>query len=90
VATAAFRFVVRGTVQGVGFRRSTQGAAYRLRLAGWVRNTPEGHVEGVVEGEPAALEEFAAWLAHGPRRARVEAVERTPEPAVGEAGFRVR
>ena len=87
---AAFRFVVRGTVQGVGFRRSAQGEAYRLGLCGWVRNTATGDVEGVAEGEPAALERFAAWLSRGPARAAVLGVDRTPQPPAGEEGFRVR
>jgi acylphosphatase len=90
VADAAFRFLVRGTVQGVGFRRSAQLEAYRLGVRGWVRNTPAGDVEGVAEGAPAALEAFAAWLSHGPRLARVEAVDRHPQASAGEEGFRVR
>ena len=86
----AFRFVVRGTVQGVGFRRATQLEAYRLGLCGWVRNTREGDVEGVAEGDPAALERFAAWLAKGPALAEVRAVETAAQPSKNEEGFRVR
>ncbi len=67
--------VVHGRVQGVGFRDATQRRASELGLTGWVRNLPERTVEAVAEGEPAALEQFLAFLRRGPQAARVEQVE---------------
>jgi acylphosphatase len=87
---AAFRFVVRGRVQGVGFRRSAQQEALRLGLTGWVRNTPAGDVEGTAEGDPAALEAFASWLAIGPRLAGVAGLTREPANPAGARRFEVR
>lgn len=83
--------LVRGLVQGVYFRASTAEEARRLGLAGWVRNLEDGGVELVAEGGADALEALARWCAHGPPRARVDALERIDEPASGEfAGFEVR
>jgi acylphosphatase len=61
-----------------------------LGLSGWVRNLPDGRVEAVFEGEPAAVEAAVAWCATGPRGALVTSVEKLEEPAQGEPGFRVR
>lgn len=68
------RAVVRGRVQGVGFRYSTQEEATRLGLAGWVRNLPDGGVEVEAEGDGAALEDLLRFLAQGPRMAHVQSV----------------
>lgn len=77
---------VRGRVQGVGFRYTTQEEARRLGLAGWVRNLPDGSVEAAAEGPRAALERFVAFLHQGPRLARVVNVDVTWEPPTGEHG----
>jgi len=80
---AAFRFVVRGRVQGVGFRRSAQHEALRLGLAGWVGNTAAGDVEGAAEVGGEKGDELDRRLAFGE-----EAPERAggaPEIAAGEA-----
>lgn len=81
---------VRGRVQGVGFRWHTRSEALALGLAGWVRNLPDGRVEAWVEGEPAALERFLAWIRRGPPAARVEALEIVESPPVGLNGFEAR
>ena len=73
--TRALHALVRGRVQGVGFRWSTQRRATELGLAGWVRNKSDGCVELHAEGDDEALESFFAWLQRGPRLARVESVE---------------
>ncbi|HEY0713645.1 MAG TPA: acylphosphatase [Polyangia bacterium] len=65
---------VTGRVQGVGFRATTISVARRLALAGWVRNLPSGDVELEAEGPRVALEELLAFLAIGPRGARVDGV----------------
>lgn len=69
-----FRFVVRGVVQGVGFRAATRRAALQLGVVGCVRNRPDGAVEGEAAAAPAALAAFRAWLAQGPPSARVHEV----------------
>ncbi|MEO4047858.1 acylphosphatase [Pseudomonas sp. CAU 1711] len=81
---------VSGKVQGVSFRQCTQGEAERLDLNGWVRNLVDGRVEVLVEGEELAVRELEAWLARGPERARVDALELEEQPVQGIAGFIVR
>jgi acylphosphatase len=66
---------VRGRVQGVGYRASAAYEARRLGLAGWVRNLPDGTVEAAARGDGAAVDAFVAWLAEGPRGARVTGVD---------------
>lgn len=75
MALKQVQLVVRGRVQGVFFRASTQREARRLGLAGWVRNRPDGAVEVCVEGEEEALKELLAWAHRGPTAARVERVD---------------
>jgi acylphosphatase len=57
------RVVVRGTVQGVFFRSSTQREAQRRHVSGWVTNRADGAVEAVFEGEPADVEALVTWAA---------------------------
>jgi acylphosphatase len=68
------RVVIRGEVQGVGFRWSAQTEAQRLGLSGWVRNLPTGEVEAEAEGVPQSVAAFVAWCKRGPPSARVETV----------------
>lgn len=67
--------VVRGRVQGVYFRASSQREARRLGLSGWVKNKPDGNVELLAEGEEEGLKDLIAWSNRGPSAARVERVE---------------
>lgn len=83
------RVAVTGIVQGVGFRPFVYRLATARGLAGWARNTGGG-VEIEVEGEPAALDAFAAALVESaPPLARIEAVRSSPLGARGGAGFRI-
>jgi acylphosphatase len=66
---------VRGRVQGVFFRASTQREAKRLGLTGWVKNRPDSSVEILAEGEEDDLKELIAWANRGPSAARVERVD---------------
>ena len=68
----ARRFRVTGRVQGVGFRVFVLDAAEAEGVGGWVRNTPDGDVEGVAEGEREALDRFEKTLQRGPANARVD------------------
>ena len=67
-------FLVRGRVQGVGFRWFVHREASELDLRGWVRNTEEGEVEVVVSGNQEDLDELRASLYRGPRGSRVDGV----------------
>ena len=67
-------FLVKGRVQGVGFRWFVQREAAELGLRGWVKNTPDGHVEVLAAGEPDQLEDLQLALAKGSRGSRVDAV----------------
>jgi acylphosphatase len=67
-------YLVKGRVQGVGFRWFVQREAADLDLRGWVRNTVEGHVELVAAGPPRQLAELKAALHRGSRGSRVDAV----------------
>ncbi len=81
--------VVIGLVQGVFFRAETARMAESMRLAGWVRNLPDGSVEAVFEGAAGPVDEAVAWCARGPSRAMVTSVRATDEPPEGLTGFRV-
>lgn len=70
-----YRFIVYGHVQGVGFRKATRVRARTLGLRGWVRNLPDGSVEGVANGEVDALQSLWIWLRRGPALAKVQHVE---------------
>jgi acylphosphatase len=68
------RYRVSGKVQGVYFRHSTLIEAKRLSLRGTVRNLPDGSVEVLAQGTPAAIEAMRLWLHRGPALARVDQV----------------
>ncbi|MFZ0742953.1 MAG: acylphosphatase [Terracidiphilus sp.] len=67
-------FLVKGRVQGVGFRWYVHREASELDLRGWVRNTEEGDVEVVAAGTLEDLAELRASLRRGPRGSRVDHV----------------
>jgi acylphosphatase len=83
--------LVRGRVQGVGFRAFVVHRAQALGLSGWVRNCADGSVELEAEGDPAGLERLVEAVSRGPSGARVAVVERTARgEGTGATGFRVR
>jgi acylphosphatase len=65
-------FLVKGRVQGVGFRWFVHREASELDLRGWVRNTEDGDVEVVAAGDMADLAELRESLRKGPRGSRVD------------------
>ena len=82
---------VKGRVQGVFFRASTQREARRLGLTGWVQNLSDGAVEILAEGEDEAVREFLSWVQRGPTGARVEKVDTRWRSYTGEhTEFRIR
>ena len=72
--TMVLHFLIKGRVQGVGFRWYVHREASELGLRGWVRNTEDGDVEVVVHGEEPDLNELRASLRRGPRGSRVDRV----------------
>lgn len=69
------RLIIKGRVQGVFFRASTQQEAQRLGLTGWVRNCKDGSVEIHAEGPEDTLKELCQWAQHGPSAANVESMQ---------------
>ena len=83
--------VVKGRVQGVGFRYFVEDNAARLGLSGWVRNLWDGSVEVTAEGERQDLEKLLKALQRGPVSARVTGVHSDWRDATGEfSGFHVK
>ncbi len=74
---ARLHVIVRGLVQGVGFRYYTIEAAHRLGLMSWVRNNRDGSVEALAEGDRTQLKQWLEALRRGPKGARVTDVETT-------------
>jgi len=71
----ARRFVVKGRVQGVGFRWFVEREAHLLGVSGWVRNKSDGSVEVMAQGSAEQLAGLHGRLREGPRAARVEEVD---------------
>lgn len=90
VAARRVRVVVRGLVQGVGFRHNTRQKARTLGLIGYVCNVPDGSVETEAEGTPEAIEEFVRWLGSGPSHSKIESVDVNElEPTAKEDSFEI-
>lgn len=86
----ARRFVVRGRVQGVGFRWFVEREAHLLGVAGAVRNKPDGSVEVIAQGTPEQLAGLHGRLREGPRAARVDEVDVSEaEVQPGLSSFRI-
>jgi acylphosphatase len=89
-AKVARKFLIKGEVQGVGYRFFAQRAAARHQVRGYVRNCPDGTVEALAEGSEADVEEFKKDLVTGPQWSRVEQVEEISlDPTGLYASFRV-
>jgi DNA ligase D-like protein (predicted 3'-phosphoesterase) len=89
-ATVAIRAVVRGEVQGVGFRDATVRRARELTVMGWVRNGERGAVEVHAEGPARAVDELVAFLRAGPPLARVSGVAIDGVAVEGHEQFAIR
>jgi acylphosphatase len=86
----ARRFLVRGRVQGVGFRWFVEREAHILGIAGRVRNNPDSTVEVLAMGTDEQLAALRAKLHQGPRASRVDDVkEFEAEPVKGLSNFRI-
>ena len=86
----ARKFLIRGEVQGVGYRFFAQRAAARHQVVGYVRNCPDGTVEALVEGSASNVQAFKDDLLTGPQWAVVDQVEEIVlEPTGTYTAFRV-
>jgi DNA ligase D-like protein (predicted 3'-phosphoesterase) len=86
----AVRAVVRGRVQGVGYREATVAKAQETSVFGWVRNAEDGSVLVHVEGPEQAVAEMLKFLEEGPAAAAVEAVEIEEAKVEGHEQFAIR
>ncbi len=83
--------IISGRVQGVWFRADTKQTAEQLGITGWVRNTFDGNVEAVFEGDEENIKEMLDWCHHGPPSAEVENVEIEKQtPSNGFDGFSIK
>lgn len=81
--------VVHGAVQGVFFRVETRDRARTLGIGGWVRNTADGSVEAVFEGEPDMVERMVWFVRSGPGSSEVARVDVDEEEPEDLRGFKV-
>lgn len=86
----AKRYIVRGRVQGVGFRWFVEREAKTLGVSGWVRNNSDGSVQVLATGTRDQLSGLRSRLQQGPRAARVDAVDESEaKPVPGLNTFRI-
>jgi acylphosphatase len=78
------RIIVTGLVQGVNFRYHTRQTALAHDVSGWVKNLPDGSVEGCFEGEEADVNALVDWCRTGPDWARVDHLALKKEAYRGE------
>jgi acylphosphatase len=81
----AKRFIVRGRVQGVGFRWFVEREAKQLGLGGWVRNNEDSTVECIAAGPPEKVAALRTRLEQGPRASRVDRVDEAAADAPAES-----
>ena len=86
--TIAKRLVVRGRVQGVGFRNFVLVHARRLGLDGFVRNRKDGSVEALCVGAQAQVEELITLCHEGPTASKVDSVDVEPAQGITDKGFK--
>lgn len=67
--------IIHGRVQGVSFRYYTRDRAVELGVTGWVRNLPDGSVQGLLEGDNSAVQALVEWCRCGPPAAQVDRVD---------------
>ncbi len=86
----ARKFLIRGTVQGVGFRFFAQRAAARHQVRGYVKNLDDGRVEAWAQGTEKSVEEFKQDMTAGPSYSQVEEVEEiVVDPDKTYSAFRI-
>lgn len=86
----ARRYIVRGRVQGVGYRYFARDRAAELGVTGWVRNRDDGTVEALACGTAAQLDAFSGYLHQGPRFGDVRGVQQQEAALLQSDGFSIR
>ena len=81
---------ISGRVQGVWYRASTKQKAESLGIKGWVRNTDEGCVEAVFEGEDEIVDEMISWCRRGPPMSHVKNVDIKTQNLSNLEGFEIK
>jgi len=81
---------ISGRVQGVWYRASTKQKAESLGINGWVRNTYDGCVEAVFEGEESLVDEMISWCRQGPPMAHVENIDIKIQNVSNIEGFEIK
>lgn len=82
---------ISGRVQGVWFRANTKQKAEQLSVTGWVKNTSDGRVEAIFEGEENNVKEMIEWCHRGPPQAKIDNVEiKDQMPTSGFDSFSIR
>jgi acylphosphatase len=87
---ASYRYIVRGRVQGVGYRYFVMREAAALGVSGFARNLPDGTVEVIAEAADEVLALFEDRLRQGPSFATVKDLDRAAVAARGDQGFHIR
>ncbi|MGM0620324.1 MAG: acylphosphatase [Bacteroidota bacterium] len=75
-----YKIEISGRVQGVGFRYFVQKKADELNIKGWVKNTPQGSVVAMAQGDETDVETFIDYLRMGPSMARVTNLSKNQMP----------
>lgn len=88
--TKCYSIIVKGRVQGVGYRYNTLKKALQYNLNGFVTNLPEGDVYIEIEGESADIEQFTIWCNSGPMLANVTGLEINEKELKGYNSFEIR
>jgi acylphosphatase len=86
----SYKIIVKGKVQGVGYRYNAQAAAHRLNLTGFVRNQFDESVLIHAEGEEEGIHKFIEWCSTGPRLADVMEVEPEEQEVKGYQTFEIK
>ena len=81
MSTRRIRLIISGKVQGVFFRVSLRDQARDLGVSGWARNTSDGTVEALIEGDSRKVDQIINWCWRGPPGAKVENVSQLEESA---------
>jgi len=84
------RYIVRGRVQGVGFRDFVRRQASALGVTGWVRNMSDGNVEVLAMGSPSQLSDLAGYLHTGPMLSEVRGVDEIEAAPIRAKGFSIQ
>lgn len=85
-----YKIIVRGKVQGVGYRFNAQAQAHKLDLTGYVRNLHDESVLIQAEGEEDCVNRFVEWCYTGPRRAEVTEVHAEETAVAGYQTFEIK